>query len=123
MRVLIGLVFVILLIFFLANQSIENQKKVLKPSELLMFEKKNLVRVLGNVRNMRIANSGNDSFFFEFELTDDVASIKTVFSGYKPELLQEGIKAIVDGDWHSGTLYAASVLTQCPSKYEPKKIN
>ncbi|MCS6893087.1 MAG: cytochrome c maturation protein CcmE [Deltaproteobacteria bacterium] len=117
---LVGLLVILVSGFFLISRSIEDGNEVLNPAELLKRDKASFVRVVGTVKNLKIRHFG-DTFDFEFDLVgDDGTAVKTVYSGFKPELLQDGISAMVNGDLQNGVLVASSVMTQCPSKYEPE---
>lgn len=107
-------------LLFVTFQTGENRKSVYEPTDLIGIGALHKIRVVGKVRDLSKINSG-DSFYFEFQLHDEKGShVRTIYHGFKPELLQDGVQAMVDGDWDGSTLLASSVLTQCPSKYEPK---
>ncbi|MCB0332328.1 MAG: cytochrome c maturation protein CcmE [Bdellovibrionales bacterium] len=44
---------------------------------------------------------------------------KVIYEGLKPDMFASGRDVIIDGDFRNGVLYASTLLTQCPSKYEP----
>jgi len=52
-----------------------------------------------------------------FMLTDGREKIKVVYSGAVTNY-QEGIPAVVVGDYKNGTFYAKKLLLKCPSKYQ-----
>jgi len=41
------------------------------------------------------------------------------YRGLKPDMFQAGRDVLIDGDFKGGTIVAAKLQTQCPSKYEP----
>ena len=51
---------------------------------------------------------------------DSHASVPVYFVGITPDMFKEagGSDVIVEGKYRNGTIYAQSVLTSCPSKYE-----
>ena len=51
---------------------------------------------------------------------DGAATVPVHFVGITPDMFKEagGSDVIVEGKYHDGTIYAQSVLTSCPSKYE-----
>jgi len=51
-----------------------------------------------------------------FKLTDGKATVK-VFCRHLPANYREGVKVVVIGDYHNGTLWASQVLFKCASKY------
>lgn len=46
-------------------------------------------------------------------------TLAVVYDDIKPDMFAPGRDVIVDGDFVNGELRAASLLTQCPSKYTP----
>jgi len=49
---------------------------------------------------------------------DPLATIPVVYQGVRPDMFTTGRDVIIDGEFRDGTLQAAQLLTQCPSKYE-----
>lgn len=47
-------------------------------------------------------------------------SIPVVYHGLKPDMFVAGRDVIIDNLTTRGTIQATKLLTQCPSKYEPK---
>lgn len=47
------------------------------------------------------------------------AMVKVVYEGIKPDMFAPGRDVIIDGRFENGVFHASSLLTQCPSKYEP----
>jgi cytochrome c-type biogenesis protein CcmE len=45
--------------------------------------------------------------------------LKVIFEDIKPDMFTNGRDILVDGNLEDGVLIATTVLTQCPSKYEP----
>ena len=50
------------------------------------------------------------------------ALIPVTYRGVRPDMFAVGRDVIMDGDFDKGTFVAASLMTQCPSKYEPPKV-
>lgn len=50
---------------------------------------------------------------------DPKGSVPVIYKGLKPDMFAPGRDVIIDGDFRGGTIHAAKLLTQCPSKYEP----
>jgi len=58
----------------------------------------------------------------DFEGPDHVAvagAIPVAFTGVVPDMFAEGRDVIIEGTLVDGTLQAQTVMTSCPSKYEP----
>ena len=45
--------------------------------------------------------------------------VPVVYRGLKPDMFAAGRDVLIDGDYVGGTIQAAKLQTQCPSKYEP----
>jgi cytochrome c-type biogenesis protein CcmE len=46
-------------------------------------------------------------------------AVPVFYRGLKPDMLRAGRDVIIDGVYRDGVLQADSLMTQCPSKYEP----
>jgi cytochrome c-type biogenesis protein CcmE len=46
-------------------------------------------------------------------------TVPVVYRGLKPDMFAAGRDVLIDGDYLGGTIQAAKLQTQCPSKYEP----
>jgi cytochrome c-type biogenesis protein CcmE len=57
----------------------------------------------------------------DFEHSDDpqARGLAVEYVGVLPDMFAEGRDVIVEGKYVGGTLRAQSVMTSCPSKYEP----
>lgn len=51
--------------------------------------------------------------------TGGEVTVPVVYNGLKPDMFQAGRDVLIDGDYVSGTIEAAKLQTQCPSKYDP----
>ncbi len=67
----------------------------------------------GEELNFRLAD-------FKTDPSEDHSSVPVHFVGVTPDMFKAagGSDVIVEGKYRDGTLYAQSVLTSCPSKYE-----
>jgi cytochrome c-type biogenesis protein CcmE len=45
--------------------------------------------------------------------------VPVVYRGLKPDMFGPGRDVLIDGDYIGGSIQAAKLQTQCPSKYEP----
>ena len=45
--------------------------------------------------------------------------VPVVYKGLKPDMFAAGRDVLIDGDYMGGSIQAAKLQTQCPSKYEP----
>ncbi len=62
------------------------------------------------------------SFGIEDPGTGGGGLIPVVYKGVRPDMFAVGRDVIMDGDYINGTFTAGSLMTQCPSKYEPPKV-
>lgn len=63
-------------------------------------------------------NDGDEAIQKE-ELIAVPVTVPVVYNGLKPDMFAPGRDVIIEGEFVNGTLVAHSLLTQCPSKYEP----
>ena len=49
----------------------------------------------------------------------DQQTVPVIFAGNMPDTLKRGRDVILEGDYDGSTFQASSLMTQCPSKYEP----
>jgi cytochrome c-type biogenesis protein CcmE len=47
-------------------------------------------------------------------------TVAVAYTGVVPDMFAEGRDVIIEGKLVDGTLHAQSIMTSCPSKYEPK---
>ncbi len=53
-----------------------------------------------------------------FEIADESGSLPILYKGPRPDLLEDGAQAVVEGKYTGeGVFEASSVLLKCPSKY------
>lgn len=57
-----------------------------------------------------------------FDITDGKSTMTVIFTGTLTNY-QEGIPAVVIGDYNNGIFHAQKVLLKCPSKYEAMEEN
>ncbi|AEA47981.1 cytochrome c maturation protein CcmE domain-containing protein [Archaeoglobus veneficus] len=83
----------------------------------------------GEARNVQVNGTivPNSTIFLEnntriFELTDGKTKMKVIYTGILSNY-QEGIPAVVVGDYYDGYFHATKVLLKCPSKYKAMEEN
>ncbi len=77
-----------------------------------------IVRAMGNVVGDSIVWDPEE-LLLQFDLTEDEDSISVRYHGARPDLLQDGIQAVVEGRYQGeGRFEAAAILLKCPSKYQ-----
>jgi cytochrome c-type biogenesis protein CcmE len=78
-------------------------------------------RVVEGSRIEFLTEPENTVRFDVTDITDPGPSIKVVYHGMMPDTLKPGRDVILQGTYNGGNFEANSLLTQCPSKYEPPK--
>lgn len=77
-----------------------------------------IVRATGKVVGESIAWDAEE-LLLRFDLKEDGDSISVDYHGTQPDLLGDGIEAVVEGCYQGeGRFEAAAILLKCPSKYE-----
>jgi len=51
----------------------------------------------------------------------DIKLLPVIYNNLRPDMFQAGRDVILEGEVRDGVMHASSLLTQCPSKYEPPK--
>lgn len=117
-----------LAIFLIVRATREASTEVFVPSALAAQPDMARVRVGGKVADLPINYQVEPSFELRFSIIDpgksptqEVKPIPVVYAGIKPDMFASGRDVIIDGEYRGGSLYAAKLNTQCPSKYEPPK--
>jgi cytochrome c-type biogenesis protein CcmE len=57
---------------------------------------------------------------FSDEQTAGADTLAVEYTGVVPDMFAEGRDVIVEGEYIDGVLQAKTVMTSCPSKYEPE---
>ena len=52
--------------------------------------------------------------------TSTGVQLTVIYDNLKPDMFAAGRDILVDGELRDGVVYASSLMTQCPSKYEPE---
>ncbi len=59
---------------------------------------------------------------FELARQDGSEPVPVAYKGILPDMFSEGREVVVEGRYGLGTLAAKQIMTSCPSKYEPQKV-
>ena len=136
---MVGFVVCAIFALFLMFTTLTTSQAVRTPSEVVDAGSLNFgrLRVAGRVSSDPVVYQVNPEFRLEFFVEDrppagqvggslpDVVSLSTkklrvVFEDIKPDMFTNGRDVLIDGQLEDGAVIASSILTQCPSKYEPK---
>lgn len=91
-------------------------------SLLASAEARTHVRLGGRVAEGEIRYQTAPSFLLEFTVHDIPTGEKTlpvIYRGVMPDTLKAGRDVILEGEFDGAAFRADTLLTQCPSKYEP----
>jgi cytochrome c-type biogenesis protein CcmE len=109
-------------------QATTSSSSVVKTPSQLNQEKSNVarLRVVGRVAKSNIDYKVQPYIELRFRIFDpgleehpDTASVPVIYRGAKPDMFASGRDVIIDGYFSDNIVYASTLLTQCPSKYEP----
>lgn len=105
---------------------------VLMPSDLAAKNSSasmNRIRVAGRVAEAPVDYKVEPAIELRFSIEDPgnkpdkkTGTVPVYYAGLKPDMFATGRDVIIDGDFNGGVLTANKLLTQCPSKYEPPKV-
>jgi cytochrome c-type biogenesis protein CcmE len=77
-----------------------------------------IVRATGTVVGETIVWDAEETLL-RFDLADEEGTLSVDYRGVRPDLLENGTEAVVEGRYGgAGRFEAASILLKCPSKYE-----
>ena len=132
-------IFIFAVVLLLLNAGQTEVNRVFTPSELheYLAERKLAelprVRLAARVAPAEIKYQVEPEIILDFlaedppkktstaQKVDSQHPLRIVYYGIKPDMFAVGRDVIVDGEYRSGTFFASTLLTQCPSKYEPPK--
>jgi cytochrome c-type biogenesis protein CcmE len=76
-----------------------------------------VVRAAGDVVSQTI-DWDPQQMVLRFEIADETGTMPVLYKGPRPDLLEDGAHAVVEGRYgSSGIFEATAVLLKCPSKY------
>lgn len=121
------IVFVILAGLLTFQAMRQGTSTVFIPSELIESQRGNpiqRVRVAGKVSTDPVDYQVDPRFELRFTVIDPDkgatgSKLPVVYNKIKPDMFAPGRDVILNGDFDGETLVASTLLTQCPSKYEP----
>lgn len=116
-RIVLGGV-IIIFVIFVAFSFQSNISPYTSVSEVIQKEEMRGAQVNGTiVQNSTKYYQNNNTRIFE--VTDGKSKMKVKYTGTLSSY-QEGISAVVIGDYSDGMFHANKVLLKCPSKYESR---
>lgn len=121
-KLVIGGAFIALAVAYLIYSGMEETAAYyLTVSEALSGEGSrgtDALRVKGQVREGSV-DWNPEEMRLTFVLTDNQQQVPVSYHGAVPDLFAEGREVIVEGRFGPQALIAESILSGCPSKYEP----
>lgn len=78
------------------------------------------VRVNGTVEAGAVEHGSTANSVLEFVITEGGKSLPVIYQGIVPDTFGTGREVVIEGYLDSGGVFQANtILTKCPSKYEP----
>ena len=115
---------VLICLALLFKATLTGTSQVYLPSELPNQDLQR-VRLAGRVTNDKVNYQVEPELKLEFFIkdpkNDNEKTVAVVYEGIKPDMFASGRDVILDGNFKNGIFEAVTLLTQCPSKYEPPK--
>ncbi len=75
------------------------------------------VRVSGTVVTGSIENRSDGAL--KFQITDGLSTIDVNYKGVVPDIFNDGVEAVVEGEYNRSNVFQADILlAKCPTKYE-----
>ena len=109
----------VLAIFLLYTSIFAAGTPSLSPGQLLGHH--GHVSVVGKVAGTPTGNGHDHALRFRLRDRDGTATVPVVYRGSVPDLFRKGREVVVEGKLVGGTFVANSLVTKCPSKYQPAK--
>lgn len=118
----IVLVFIIISVPIIFVSTKNKSQNVYTVTELSGKPNEDRIRVVGRVSTKKITYTNSPQHSLDFYITEPEGPknfINVKYIGIKPDMFDTGKDVIIDGNYKDGTVHAITLLTQCPSKYEP----
>ena len=119
MRLIVGGAIIVLVIGWLVISNIGGSTTYYLTVEEVIAQAPSdrLVRVAGLIVGQSIQWDAQQ-MVLRFEISDESGSMPVLYRGSRPDLLEDGTQAVVEGKYtKTGVFEATSVLLKCPSKY------
>lgn len=119
MRLIVGGAIILLVVGWLIYSNIEGSTAYYLTAGELMAggPSDRMVRVSGFVVGETI-DWDPQGMTLQFEIADESGSLPVLYKGIRPDMLQDGTQAVVEGRYTTrGVFEATAVLLKCPSKY------
>ncbi|MEW6141748.1 MAG: cytochrome c maturation protein CcmE [Chloroflexota bacterium] len=122
-KFLIGGIIIFLAIGYLAYTGFQSSATYYYTINELLAQKNTIqssnVRVTGQVASDSVETE-TATLTMKFTITDGPSSLPVVYKGAVPDTFKAGIDVVVEGRLEKdGVFRASTILTKCPSKYEP----
>lgn len=124
-------VFISLIILFIGLGAIlivqamqTSTSRVFTPSELSQHEQPvKRIRVVGKVAPLELDYQTEPTIRLSFHIQDPEGAqqetVRVEYDKLMPDMFAPGRSVIIDGEYTGSIVRAESLMTQCPSKYEP----
>lgn len=122
-KFLIGGIIIFLAIGYLAYTGFQSSATYYYTINELLAQKNTIqgsnVRVTGQVAKNSVQTE-TATLTMRFTIVDGPASLPVIYKGAAPDTFKTGIDVVIEGRLENdGVFRASTILTKCPSKYEP----
>lgn len=121
-----GSALIVLAIAYLISAGINNTSKYFVTVDELQAQKASYygegLKVKGKVVAGSIMRNPNDYLDVSFKIEENKSDLKVLYKGITPDMFADDRDVVVEGVLaRDGIFHANTLLTSCPSKYEPGK--
>ena len=125
-KFIVGSVLIVLAIGYLISAGVSNTSKYFLTVDELSAQGASFygtgVKVKGKVVAGSIERNPGNYLDVAFKIEEKNSNIKVVYKGVTPDMFADGRDVVVEGVLaKDGVFHANTLLTSCPSKYEPGK--
>lgn len=125
-KFVVGSVLIVLAIAYLIGAGISNTSKYFVTVDELAAQRASYygagLKVKGKVVAGSIVRDPNNYLDVSFKIEENKSDLNVIYKGVTPDMFTDGRDVVVEGVLaKDGIFHANTLLTSCPSKYEPGK--
>lgn len=125
-KFIIGSILIVLAVGYLISAGISNTSKYFLTVDELAAQSTSYygtgIKVKGKVVAGSIERNPNNYLDIAFKIEEKSSNLKVLYKGVTPDMFKDGGDVVVEGVLtKDGVFHANTLLTNCPSKYEPGK--
>ncbi len=125
-KFIVGSILIVLAVGYLISAGISNTSKYFLTVDELTAQSTSYygtgIKVKGKVVAGSIERNPNNYLDIAFKIEEKSSNLKVLYKGVTPDMFKDGGDVVVEGVLtKDGVFHANTLLTNCPSKYEPGK--